>query len=257
MSGALVATVFGLQSSNTNYSQDTSQNDEKILSLKAALASAANTEGYGSDADSEQVDPEKALASLIAAATVAAEKVAAAQQEYARLAYLASTQPGAGNGVPSSAALAMVAARRPAAQLWDPASLIVKGEAAYTFDTVEGYGADQIDPRFPWYVGYYDPEAKQKTSKRTTGWTTELVMPVTTDTTAKGAAARAGATQQEQVDVLWVCRDGDGELLAWAEAIFSAKNGRFSDLNLVITTAGSSSEAGAGTAAMPTYGVGR
>jgi hypothetical protein len=180
----------------------------------------------------------RAMAQLSAAAAKAGNEVASAQQRFVQLHHQAGQQGDPGNGAPTQATLHATAHRRSLAKYFDPDSLILTDEQAYSWTTAYELEADQIDPRFEWYIRY---EGLKPSGPKVYAWSLEAAMP---------ALAAPGAAQ-----VVWVCREaGSQTVLAWATAVYTGPTGRFSDLKVVVTADGAARAQSSTPQAVPELG---
>lgn len=215
----LVLAAAAVLSAVTNraYDQQSAANARRISALQAQSPVAPG----GAPAPTATPVDGKAVAVLSARASEIARAVTAQQDEYAGLFHAANQAPDAGNGVPNEAILKTVEHRRALARHWDPKSFVVDEPLAYAFTTTPYFGRDEIDPRFPWYVRY---DGLKASDPKSYGWKVESVMPKLDVPTT--------------VRVVWVCKDNRGMVLAWASATYTDSTRTFSELELVVTTAG-------------------
>lgn len=173
------------------------------------------------------------LEKQIASATAKAEKVADLQQEFAALLAKGYAEVP-GNGAPSTALVDAAKHRKKLAPYFVERAFPVDDIQAYAPGSVLPFGADEIDPRFPWYVGYGQDgrPADPKSSK----WAPVSII----------------ATETPGVlEVTWLSRGTKtGDLLAWASASYYVDPGAFGSLTVGHTTIGergtpSSDKAGA------------
>lgn len=215
---ALVALAVLTGLSNRSYERAVAANDSQISRLGLDIAA-----GLGAD----KTVTSEMMAALGADAAKDAEQVAAKQQEFAGLSMAANKEVASdkGNGTPGKAMNALVDHRRSLAEHWDKKSLIVSDDLAYSFTTSPYFDDDEIDPRFPWYVRY---DGMMASEPSTYSWGVESAMP----------ALDAPPT----ANVVWVCRDSKGAVLAWASAVYDGGTKTFRDLALVITVEGAEHE---------------
>lgn len=176
---------------------------EDQASSAASSADAAESQLRVARASGEPTDGARRLSDLTTSANQAAITVAGLQDEAIGLEHEALTSPNADNGAPSLAMRNVATHRRQLADWFDRDLYVVDDERAYEWTNVLPYGADQVDPRFTWYVDRTVRDVDY-------GWHVEAVAPVITD----------GIASIDRVHVTWTCRRGgvDGDVLAWARA---------------------------------------
>jgi hypothetical protein len=203
--------------STQSFALETEVNEQRIASAKGDLDAIPAAD------DTAATEYAAELASQIAQATAKGEEVAALQQEFATILFRGNTQESV-NGAPSSAFLDSVEHRRLLAPYFVERSLIADESDAYAPGSVLPFDDDEIDPRFPWHVGYQpgsnslavaDPGAAH--------WTLASVM----------ATATPGV-----LDATWRDNNSTGELLAWATASYYVDPGAFGSLTVGQTTLG-------------------
>lgn len=210
---------------NESLTASESQNAQQISELQSELA--------GMQTEPDLADTSAALAELTDAAAADATAVAEAQQRFAELFRQAAVEPMPGNGAPSDAMLQTVEQRKVLAEYFDTGSYVVTDdEEAYRWMTLQPFDvATEIDPRFEWYIRYDGQQASDPSTYR---WALETVMP-----DMDGGKDQMASTDRAQV--IWTCRETDsGRVLAWATSTYDSKDGEglFTDLELVVTTAG-------------------
>jgi hypothetical protein len=214
------------------HEQAVAANQLRIAELEGAYRDAQP--GTGSHRHSRV----RAMTQLSAAAAKAGNEVAAAQQRFAQLHYRAGRQGGPGNGAPDQATLDATAHRRSLAKYFDPDSLILPDEQAYSWTTAYELEADQIDPRFEWYIRY---EGLKPSTPKVYAWSLEVAMP--------------SLTAPDTARVVWVCREAGGQtVLAWATALYTGSAERFSDLKVVVTADGAARAQSSTRQAVPELG---
>ncbi|MEU7317908.1 hypothetical protein [Streptomyces sp. NPDC007083] len=222
--GALALVVaFGVL--GNSFETEGVDNDERIAALEAQVADA--------EALPEDTGAAEKLITLSETAAADAKKVAEAQQAFAGLYHRMGVEPDPGNGAPNHAATDMAEHRRTLAPFFDEGSYAAEDEDAYTWQNVMPFDeADEIDPRFAWYVRY---DGSRASNAGAYTWTVETVTP-DLDTEDKTGVTNSAT-------VVWLCRETKSdEALAWARADYAydeaEKSGTFRDLDLVITAAG-------------------
>lgn len=193
----------------------THNNEQRIASLQGDLRAlpAANEKSAAQYADE--------LEKQIAAATLKGEKVADLQQEFARILSKGDTE-GAGNGAPSKGLVGAAEHRKKLAPYFVDRAFPVDDIQAYAPGSVLPFEADEIDPRFPWFVGY--ESNGQLADPKASDW--ELVSVLATDTPGV-------------LDVTWLDRGTKtGDLFAWASASYYVDPGAFGNLTVGRTTLG-------------------
>lgn len=231
---ALASVGLYSMTSSSSLQRQSAQNHDQIRALRQKITGARMPQ-------SKKAAVAK-LTHLQTTAERAARQVAIGQQQYVKLAYPsdpsdpAGTDPADGNGVPGINVMKMVRHRRDLAHLWSPGSLVVSDEKAYRLDTAASFPPGRIDPRFPWYLR----DGRQKPAAPTGyGWSVQSVMPE--------LAHDAPPSQSNLVDVIWVCRENGGPVLAWAKATYDVTSMTFSDLSVVTTVAGAHAQGTAAT----------
>lgn len=191
-----------------------SANAERIHQLEVDLEVAK--------APVETKDVKAEVTDLSVEVTSAARAVATGQQRYAQLYYTSDNTASPGNGEPTQADLDIASHRRTLAKHFDKDSFQVKDDAeAYLWTSVVDVDPDKVDPRYEWYIRY---DGRKVADPKSYTWQVETAMP---DVSVPGRAR-----------VIWVCRTSQGEVLAWATAIYDSGSKVFDDLELVVTTTG-------------------
>lgn len=224
--GLLVATAavaLGINSANQSFDVETARNEQTIADLRADLSSAKDRRAP----ESPGTPDSGTLASDLGTARTKATKVATLQQEFAVLMRRASTEASKGNGEPSKAFLASVEHRRKLAPYFDHESYVAEGADAYRPNSTNPFDADEIDPRYPWYVRYESGSGQRKAAAPTSySWALASVMlPEQGD--------------PDEFEVAWLCRDEKtGRPLAWATASYDLESKTFDGLSVGTTTIG-------------------
>lgn len=224
--GLLVATAavaLGITASHQSFEAASARNDQTIADLSGDLDVAKEQRVP----DAPSTPGSVSLESQLSTAQTKARKVAALQQEFAVLMRRASTEASKGNGAPNKAFLSSVEHRRKLAPYFDPESYVVEGEEAYRPNSTNPFDADEIDPRFPWYVRYETDGGQSKAAAPTIySWELASVMlPEDAD--------------PDEFDVTWLCRDQKtGSPLAWATASYDVESQKFHGLSVGTTTIG-------------------
>lgn len=206
---------------HTNHHERTvTENQARIAELKSDYADAQP------DAEPARRSQVRAMTHLSAAAAKAGNEVAAAQQRFVELHYRAGQQGdghrGLGNGAPNQATLDATAHRRSLAKYFDPDSLVLTDEQAYSWTTAYELEADQVDPRLEWYVRF---DGLKPSGPEVYAWSLEVAMP--------------SLAAPDTAQAVWVCREaGSQTVLAWATAVYTGSTRRFSDLEVVVTAYG-------------------
>ena len=227
--GAAVLTLgIGISVTGSQFRADSAANGQTISALEGEL----ETNQALLDPTVQQ-DRGKALKAQISEAHTKAEAVARLQQEFSALIHQSTTTPALGNGTPNAASLQVVAHRRKLAPLFSADSYVVKEPIAYTPGTADDVAADQVDPRYPWFVRYeqgedgHSPTGSPVASEPSAStWTVESLAPSTSG-------------DPTMTDVTWLCKDSTtGDLLAWATASFSSERHDFNRLTVGTTSTG-------------------
>lgn len=211
LAAACGVTLVTLNSSATNNAQSEA-NQAQIISLKSELADMPV------NAEDSPEEYEAMIVGQIEEASTKAWEVAELQHGFSKI-LLEGDTTSSGNGAPSPAALASVEHRRLLAPYFTKDALIADDADAYSPRSATPFEADEIDPRFPWYVGQ-------------SNWSVASVMPSSTNGI---------------VDVTWVNQDASGDqLYAWAQARYQVSDGAFAKLSVGVTALGSADAAKGG-----------
>ena len=220
---ASAAVALGITSSQRSFEAASLRNDQTIADLSGDLEVAKSQRVP----DAGSTPGSVSLESQLTAARTKARKVADLQQQFAVLMRKASTEDSTGNGAPNKAFLSAVEHRRTLAPYFDRESYVVQGEDAYSPNSTNPFDADEIDPRFPWYVRYESGGGQHKAAAPTVySWELASVMlPEDAD--------------PDELDVTWLCRDEKtGSPLAWATASYDVASQKFYGLSVGTTTLG-------------------
>lgn len=196
----------------------------QVDALSKQLDELTDNAGTATDDEDEEPVTADSLMALNKRAVTKAEKVADGQNAYADLAVKTNKAitSGEGNGAPSDEMLDMVDHRTELADDWDPSSFIVSDEDVEIFTTAELYDvAKKIDPRFPWYIRY---DGAVATDAKDYSWHVESVQP--------------SIEEPGEASTIWVSKDGEGTVLAWASAVYDDERGTFDGLELVVSAEG-------------------
>lgn len=232
MGVGIIAMGAGITSSNEQHTVEVSANESEA----AALAGAINelTPAEGEDTAQELVDG-------LAAAQTRSDELAAAQQEFAGIFHAGNSEPSANDGTPGASALASLEHRRALVVFFDPGSLILTDDEAYTFRTERLLSPGEIDPRQPWYTRYSpvaEPVADEVPEENAPG---QLVMPPDSYTWETSSVTLSGTPGV--MLVVWTNTDTEsGDLLAWATARYSVETNTFSSLRVDTTTQGAAQQ---------------
>lgn len=151
-------------------------------------------------------------------ATVKGEEVASLQQGFSEI-LSGQGASGSQDGVASSAGVAAAAHRQKLEPYFVDRSFLVEGSVAYAPLSLNPFGAEEIDPRFPWFVAPGSSDQRQESA----GWRLASVQP----------AAANGV-----FEAIWLNREGSGDLLAWAKASYYSDTEQFGSLTVGTTTLG-------------------
>lgn len=214
----LAAALAGLLA----YSGVTEGRHEQALLDRSARIQELEAAANGTDPADAPADRTAALTELSRDASASAQEVADKQNVFRGL----YTDMGAdvgpeGDGSPSPAMRAMIEHRRSLAGHWEEKALVATDETAYEASSVVEDPDGRIDPRFAWYVRHDGIAASDPSEYE---W---MVEAVSIDPQDPGMAS-----------VVWVNRQADGTVLAWASAVYSDGSGKFSRPVVVITDAG-------------------
>lgn len=223
MGVGIICFGLGINAANDQRAADLKASQSKEASLTDALAAVSP--------DSGKDTPGK-LTTGLATAQKRSDEVAAAQQEFAAIAYAGNSEPGTNDGRPKPSVLKSLEHRKVLASLFAPESLALTDAQAYSFRTQDILGPGHIDPRQPWFTRY-DPAtgtgaARNAADPKSYSWKTVSV----TLSGTPGVMA-----------VLWTNTDAStGELLAWATARYSVDTNTFRNLTVNLTTRGDSQQ---------------
>lgn len=193
-------------------------NESRIAALTGALEELAP--------DDSRAESAEAIAGNLAAARKRGDELAAAQQQFAVISHAGNTEPGNNDGTPKTSVMESLEQRRQLAGFFDPDSLVLTDEQAYTFRTEDLLDPGRIDPRQPWYLRYDGTGGLTASAPESYGWST--------------ASVSLSGTP-DVVEVVWTNTETEtGELLAWATARYSVKTGTFDTLRVNTTTQGDS-----------------
>jgi hypothetical protein len=214
---------LGISASTEQHSADLKANQSKEASLAGALEAVSP--------DSGKDTPQK-LTTGLAAAQKRSDELAAAQQEFAAIAYAGNDEPSTNDGRPKPSVLKSLEHRKVLAGFFAPESLILTDAQAYSFRTEDLLGPGRIDPRQPWFTRY-EPAgdtgpARNASDPKGYIWKTVSV-------TLSGSPG--------VMSVVWTNTEtSTGELLAWATARYSVDTGTFRTLTVNRTTRGESQQ---------------
>lgn len=209
---AVLVVFVGIE--GNGYQAASAQAQSRLTELEADLAAA--------QASRDDEARTRELIELSEEVSTKAGEVAEAQQGFAALERKAATSPSPDNGAPSKQMRAVAEHRRTLAPYFDDNSFVVEGEGAYQWSTAVTYEADEVDPRYAWYVRHDDTVPSPPSAST---WRVEAAMPV--------------VGQEGRAHVVWVCIDSDtGQVLAYASADYSAKDDTFSSLAVGVTALG-------------------
>ncbi len=157
----------------------------------------------------------------LAIAAQKAREVAELQQEFTAI-YFAGNEESAQNGGASESNVKAGAHRKKLAPYFLEEGFLVDGAAAYAPLSIEPYDLDQIDPRFPWFVGFDDGKVADPTRDV---WRLASVMPSRSDGI---------------FETVWLNENlMTGDLNAWASASYYVQDESFTRLRVGMTTVGS------------------
>jgi hypothetical protein len=164
------------------------------------------------------------LAAAIVDATAKGTEVARLQQDFATILFSGNTEVGS-DGAAGPSLTAAVENRRLLAPYFVEQALLVDDAEAYAPGSAVPFEADQIDPRFAWYVGY-EPESQGRTVVTPGLATWGLASVIASDTTGV-------------LEATWLnTSPTTGDLFAWATASFYVQSGAFGNLSVGFTTIG-------------------
>lgn len=208
-------------------------NDQRAADLKASQSKEASLTGAldAVSPDGGKDTPQK-LTTGLAAAQKRSDEVAAAQQEFAAIAYAGNAEPATNNGTPKPSVLKSLQHRKVLAGLFAPESLLLTDAQAYSFRTQDLLGPGSIDPRQPWFTRYDAADgtgtARNASDPKSYAWKTVSV----------SLSGTPGV-----MSVVWTNTDAaTGELLAWATARYSVDTNTFRSLSVNLSTRGESQQ---------------
>jgi hypothetical protein len=223
MGVGIIGFGLGINAASAQQAADVKANQSKEASLAGALEAVSPDSGK---------DTVQKLTGGLAAAQKRSDELAAAQQQFAAIAYAGNAEPGTNDGRPKPSVLKSVEHRKALAGFFAPESLLLSDAQAYSFRTEDLLGPGRIDPRQPWFTRY-EPSgasgaARDAASPGSYTWKTVSV-------TLSGSPG--------VMSVVWTNTDaGTGELLAWATARYSVDTGTFRTLTVNRTTRGESQQ---------------
>lgn len=214
--GLALATVAGIAGSvSSDMSRQIAESEQSLqqLVLQKAEGRAAVRE----------VASAQWMAQFSDRVTERANKVAKDQNRFAELMFKASKEfaSDAGNGAPGEDLMKVGEHRLALGGDWAEGLLMVPEDDVPVYTSVPSFGADEIDPRYEWYVRYDDVQASAPDSY---GWAVESVLPRVEDPL--------------RASVVWVNRQKDGQVLAWARSTFDDEQQKFTSLQLAVTATG-------------------
>jgi hypothetical protein len=219
----IVCFGLGINNAGEQHAVEVKVNEDKAATLTGALGKLDPTD--------DKTTKQK-LVDGIAAAQKRSGELAAAQQQFAGIFYAGNSEPSANNGTPKPSALKSLEHRKVIAGFFDPESLILTDDQAYSFRTQDLLEPGKIDPRLPWYTRYEPAAGKDGVQK--------VADP------ASYAWKTAAVTLSGTPDVLSVVFTNSdvktGELLAWATARYSVKDNTFNNLSVSRTSQGESQQ---------------
>lgn len=209
-----LALVVAFTTGNQSYERASAANAERITELEGQVAVA---EMPRNDEARKQ-----ALLDLSREVSTKAGEVADAQQGFAALKHAVDTAPSPGGGSPSKEMLAVAEHRKNLAGYFDQDALLVEDEEAYQWSTAVSTEADVIDPRYAWFVRHDRAVASKSEAS---SWQVLSAMPV--------------VGEEGEAHAVWTCIDtATGEVLAFASADYFADTGKFTSLEVGVTTLG-------------------
>lgn len=223
MGVGIIGFGLGINAANIQHEADMKAGQSKLASLSGAVEAVSPENGK---------DTPKKLTGALAAAQKRSDALAAAQQQFAEIAYAGNADPGTNDGRPKPSVLRSVDHRKSLAAFFAPESLVLTDAEAYSFRTDDLLEPGRIDPRMPWFTRY-DPAAGASAARNASDpksytWKTASV-------TLSGSPG--------VMSVVWTNTDaGTGELLAWATARYSVDNNTFRSLTVTRTTRGESQQ---------------
>jgi hypothetical protein len=224
MGVGIIGFGLGINTANVQHAAGLKANQDKAASLTGALEAVSPASGKDT--------PQKVTGGL-AAAQKRSDELAAAQQEFAVIAYAGNAEPGTNDGRPKPAVLKSLEHRKVLAGFFAPESLVLTDAQAYSFRTEDLLGPGRIDPRQPWFTRY-EPAPGATGAARNASDPTSYAWK-TVSVTLSGSPG--------VMSVVWTNTDaGTGELLAWATARYSVDTGTFRNLTVNRTTKGDSQQ---------------
>ncbi|MCI4659586.1 hypothetical protein [Cryobacterium zhongshanensis] len=214
-SGALAVTTTA---STDAFNLSTQVNEQRLASAKGDLAAIPAADEQGTATYAAE------LKEQIAAATAKGQEIATLQQDFTSILARGNTASN-GNGAPTTAFQDSVEHRKLLAPYFVKGALLVDDAQAYVAGSVLPFDANQIDPRFPWYVGYQPgSQGRIVVDPAVSGWA--LTSVVATET--RGV-----------LEATWLNKNTTtGDLFAWATASYYVDPGAFGRLTVGQTTLG-------------------
>ncbi|GAB5079670.1 hypothetical protein [Arthrobacter sp. AD-310] len=227
----IVGFSLGINNAGEQHTVAVKANEDKEAAITGALEEL--TPANGKNTRQELVDG-------LAAAQKRSDELAAAQQQFASIAYAGNDDPGSNDGRPKPAVLKSLDHRKAITPFFDPGSLILSDDQAYTFRTEDLLGPGRIDPRQPWFTRY-EPvtDNSSGTDSQTAAGTARKAMDPAGYTWRTASVTLSGTPGV--MSVVWTNSDTTtGDLLAWATARYSVKTNTFRGLSVGTTTRGDS-----------------
>lgn len=211
------ALAVSTAANTTSFQAKQAAGEEAIASAQSYLDALP-----ASDQDSAGVYAAE-LEAQLDTARVKAEEVAALQQQFSEILVAGNTEDTS-NGGASPAFLASVEHRKLLAPYFVDRAMIADDTLAYAPGSALPFDADQIDPRYPWFVAHEKGKPGVVAPAGSNEWTLRSVTPSTTPGVH---------------DVTWLDTDtATGDLLAWATASYYAGSETFGALSVGRTTQG-------------------
>jgi len=212
LAGAGVSAI-ATTSSTRAFEVETASLSQQIIAAESTLASIpaadqAAAADYSADLDAQ-----------LEVATAKGREVAELQQKFAEI-LVQDNNTQSEDGVASSAGMAAAEHRKLLAPYFVDRAFLVDGSTAYAPLSLNPFGEDQIDPRFPWFIAYQDG---QVADPRYSAWSLVSMQP--TDTAGVFTAT-------------WFSRSPDDALNAWAKASYYSDTEQFGSLTVGMTTVG-------------------
>ncbi|WP_311245247.1 MULTISPECIES: hypothetical protein [unclassified Microbacterium] len=205
------AVALGTNGATQTYESEHASYLQQIATAEVALDEVALL---------EPGTPEAAAAPAIDAQFAAAEEagraVADLQQSYAEILFAGNDEIADDNG-PQKAYENALAHQSTLAPFF--------ADRTFKADRGDSLSDTDIDPRFPWYIGYAS-DGVTILAPSTSSWALTAVAP--TDTVGV-------------LEVTWLNRGGSGELYAWATSDYYVSENKFGDLTVGKTTLGDQS----------------